>query len=223
MTTVRLRGRCPACGGERLFATAHTDDDAVIECDAVGCPTPTLVQELLAKPDQHVHLVKFDEDGYTVQHPLVERVRVEGLFACDLADEFRALREPPGIGMYSIPVGCGLDDMVEVDEADVLFEVPTAPESPEVRGKDIGQRLRDLLPIGALHGIPTGIPVPEGFLVVTDAEVRLPVSDYPELDAVVASAGFDRVLIDSVPHVAINLPVEATQPPDGTAFVLRVR
>lgn len=203
--TVRIDGLCPACGSDRLYATSPdgSDERMRIECDATSCPNPDLVQQLLSKPDQHVHLIDFREDGYTAQHPLAERIRPESLFACDLTDEFRVLTEPPGIGMYRVPPGGSLADAEPVDRDSVLFEVPSAPPSDEARQR---VDLREMLPLGTIHVMPSDQPVPEGFMEVDDPEVRLPRAEYPDLAAAIDAAGFDTLMIDGVEHVAIDLP-----------------
>lgn len=221
--TFTLGGYCPACGEEMLGSDEYSTVRSIV-CQNGSCPDPDLLSRLLAKPDQHVHLIDFREDGYTVQHPLAERAKPESLFACDLTDEFRALTEPPGVGMFRVPPGGTLADAEEVDRDEVLFEVPTAPESPEVQaGPGTGTDLRELLPIGTLHAIPATTALPEGFMEVTSTEVRLPRADYPELGAVIEAAGFDSVMIDDVEHVAVDLPPQATEPPEGVRYVLRVQ
>lgn len=215
--SVRLRGICPACGGDRLYVHWADEESAYIECDSPDCPSDTLVQEMLDKRDQHVHLVKFDEDGFVCQHPLIERLRPEGLFACDLGPQFRALSAPPAVGLFRIPPGGTLDDMEAVDEADVDFDMPVVPPSPEVTQ----QTLTQAIPLGTVTAIPADLPLPEGF-IETQREMRLPVAEYPELSEALVAAGYEPIDEDGVPCSAIDLPPEAFDS-ETQRYVLRVR
>lgn len=183
-----LDGRCPGCGYMHLVADAN----GVITCTWEECPEPTLVHDLLSKRDQHVHLALFREDGYTVQHPLIERLRPEGLFACDLDEEFRALTAPIGIGMFRIPPGGTLADAEQVDRDSVQFEVPEpVPESEEVRQSgamdpsEVAARMAAVYPIGSVNGMDVSLDVPEGWMVLDEERAAIP-EDCTDLLAFIA-------------------------------------
>lgn len=53
----------------------------VIECQAPQCSRPTAVRELLRDTETE-HRVVIDDDGFTIRHPLRERLD-EALLQCD--------------------------------------------------------------------------------------------------------------------------------------------
>jgi hypothetical protein len=65
---VKVAGFCPYGCGDTLFL----GDGGHVTCSLLGCPNPTGVDELLHL--DHEHYVTFDEDGFTVEHPLRERI-----------------------------------------------------------------------------------------------------------------------------------------------------
>ena len=85
MTTIK--GCCPMGCGNTLFVA----DGGYITCSFVNCPVPVYVSSLLDE-QQTDHIVKFTEDGFTVQHPL--RERKNDLMSCDL--HLRLSRHYPG-------------------------------------------------------------------------------------------------------------------------------
>lgn len=64
-----------------------------VTCGLLGCPDPTIVDDLLHDRLAGEHVVTFDESGFSVQHPLYERG--EDLVACGLHQHVRALDGPP--------------------------------------------------------------------------------------------------------------------------------
>jgi len=102
MTTPAVIGHCPMGCGQTLFL----DTDGRIDCWNTGCPRPDAAHRLLADTETE-HLVQFDADGFTIRHPLRERLDDE-LMACglhaycaamdtgpELHGRYRALRHPP--------------------------------------------------------------------------------------------------------------------------------
>jgi hypothetical protein len=77
---VMVEGRCPACGG-RLHLEGNR-----LACMASVCPRPTAAHEILNEPQRQDHIVSLSEDGYSVQHPLVERLDNE-LLNCPLSNQ----------------------------------------------------------------------------------------------------------------------------------------
>lgn len=90
--------RCPECGGELevqpVFSDEVADDHGELSCLRVDCKRPRAAGELLADPETE-HIVVFDEHGFTIQHPLRERLDAE-LFTCGLHEHLRAHDGPPG-------------------------------------------------------------------------------------------------------------------------------
>lgn len=91
-----VQGRCPACGWVGLFI----GDGGHITCSQVDCPNPSAAGEILADGETE-HLVTFTEEGWTIRHPLRERIG-DQLETCDMND-VRALSGPPReLGTYRV-------------------------------------------------------------------------------------------------------------------------
>jgi hypothetical protein len=94
---------CPACGGELEVQPAFNDDTSCdygeLRCLQVNCARPLAAGEVLADRETE-HVVVFDEHGFSIQHPL--RERIDGaLFSCGLHAHLRTLDGPPDpIGRY---------------------------------------------------------------------------------------------------------------------------
>lgn len=71
---VRLAGFCPMGCGETLLVQGTANPTmARVRCAANACPSPFAVGELLADAEtEHVAFVSID--GFTVRHPLRERI-----------------------------------------------------------------------------------------------------------------------------------------------------
>jgi hypothetical protein len=84
-----IAGHCPMGCGTTLFVGAGGH----ITCSLIGCPRPTAVDELLHDRETE-HMVAFSETGFTVRHPLRERLD-DALMSCFLHEEIAALPGPP--------------------------------------------------------------------------------------------------------------------------------
>ena len=94
--SVAVDGLCPMGCGRTL---EHRGADGVILCQATPCPRPYAVHELLQDRDTE-HVVRFDEAGFTIRHPLHERLD-DALLQCDLHLYCASLEGPPqDIGRY---------------------------------------------------------------------------------------------------------------------------
>lgn len=100
----KVMGFCPmGCG-----ATLFLGEGGHVTCSFVECPAPDAVDRLLADRDTE-HIVRFDEQGFSMQHPL--RERLDGaLLDCTLHARLRAEPEMP------VPEP-GVYRVVEVDGA----------------------------------------------------------------------------------------------------------
>lgn len=89
-----IRGFCPVCGSHALTVVGD-----MVTCQAENCPRPAAVTAILS--DQEIeHLVTFDDDGFTIKHPLRERLD-DALLSCDLHRHCARLSGPPVLpGVY---------------------------------------------------------------------------------------------------------------------------
>lgn len=85
----RIRGYCPMGCGETLFVAAG----GYITCSNVPCPNPTAVSDILDDRESE-HVVVLDADGWTIRHPLRERLG-DALLTCDIQRQFEALQSAP--------------------------------------------------------------------------------------------------------------------------------
>jgi hypothetical protein len=85
----RVQGNCPMGCGERLFL----GDGGHVTCSGLECPNPVAVDQVLAEAETE-HIVEFTEVGFSVQHPLRERLDGD-LFHCPLHSYIKALSGPP--------------------------------------------------------------------------------------------------------------------------------
>lgn len=89
-----VRGYCPMGCGETL----NRIDQQVI-CTADECPRPTAAKEILSDTETE-HVVEFTMTGFTIRHPLRERLD-DGLLRCELHRYLAALDGPPQVqGRY---------------------------------------------------------------------------------------------------------------------------
>jgi hypothetical protein len=92
-----VQGYCPMGCGRTLFL----DDSGHIVCSwrgGDGCPNPTAVDVLLAERETE-HVVKFDDVGFVILHPLRERLddltAGDDLWDCSLHAYVQSLPGPP--------------------------------------------------------------------------------------------------------------------------------
>src|SRR4051812_32080115 len=84
-----VQGYCPlGCG-----PTLHRNDQDMIVCRKEGCPQPTAVSSIIADRESE-HVVTFEPAGFTVRHPLRERLDDE-LIRCLLHEYLALLPGPP--------------------------------------------------------------------------------------------------------------------------------
>jgi len=74
---------CPACGQETLVYDEMNTHQ--LSCTNIECPRMMAVQEILAEPQKTDHLVVIERNGFSVKHPLIERLD-DKLLHCGLAD-----------------------------------------------------------------------------------------------------------------------------------------
>jgi hypothetical protein len=84
-----IKGYCPMGCGETLFIAVG----GYITCSLIGCPNPTAVADLL-EDREHEHIVVVDDETFSIQHPLRERLNRE-LFDCGLHKYLAELDGPP--------------------------------------------------------------------------------------------------------------------------------
>lgn len=90
MSDPRINGYCPACGAAELvmdYATAN------LRCDGPGCPRPTAAHEIL-QDSRTEHEVTFTADGFTLRHPMRERLD-DDLLTCEIHRMLMRNEAPP--------------------------------------------------------------------------------------------------------------------------------
>lgn len=98
MPMIDVMGNCPmGCG-----RTLHLNPDGgMIACLNKECPRPLAVTDLLVKVTTD-HLVEIGPLGFTIKHPLLERID-DKLFDCPLGTWLEALDGPPvSAGLYRV-------------------------------------------------------------------------------------------------------------------------
>jgi hypothetical protein len=95
-----VAGYCPACGWRSLFLAYGGH----VTCRRAACPSPTSADTILDDPETE-HVVELGPHGFTVRHPLRERLGDE-LMHCHLHWDLAALDEPPApLGRYRVLSG----------------------------------------------------------------------------------------------------------------------
>jgi hypothetical protein len=76
--------------------------DGSVACVGAKCPRPSAAQEILAGGETE-HIVTFDEFGFTIRHPLQERLD-DALMGCGLHRRLASsIEDPPEpLGLYRI-------------------------------------------------------------------------------------------------------------------------
>lgn len=114
MSDPRINGHCPACGQDELIMDYATAD---IRCGGNGCPRPTAAHEILSDRETH-HRVTFTDGGFTIRHPLRERLD-DALMRCDLHYELgNRINAPVPPGEYRALDHDGRWSFVEVGNDD---------------------------------------------------------------------------------------------------------
>lgn len=89
MTHLEVKGYCPMGCGDTLFLA----DGGYITCSWHQCPNPTAACDIL-EDREHEHVVRIDDNAFTVRHPLRERLNDE-MLTCELHNWLASLPGPP--------------------------------------------------------------------------------------------------------------------------------
>lgn len=79
---MRITGFCPACGSTALDTRVASHGATEIYCRRADCPDPGAASKILADPEIE-HVIEFGITGFTVRHPLRERI-ADDLFNCEV-------------------------------------------------------------------------------------------------------------------------------------------
>lgn len=91
---MKVAGYCPMGCGQTLFlGEGNRGEGGYVTCSLVDCPRPDAVSTLLEDHERH-HIASLNEDGFSLKHPLCERLD-DDLFDCDMHARLRALDEMP--------------------------------------------------------------------------------------------------------------------------------
>ncbi len=108
-----VEGGCPMGCGETLVLA----DTGRVECSSMLCPQPDALASLLADSETE-HVVTFGAVGFTIRHPLRERITGD-LESCALHQYCAAMTNPPSPGRYRAE-----RDQVEGGWSFTLMEAP---------------------------------------------------------------------------------------------------
>lgn len=89
---ILLEGFCPVCGNQTLYAEEMRMVNRII-CMGDDCPDPHCAQRVL-QDAQTDHLVDFSGAGFTIRHPLRERID-DALMDCELHLALMGMPGPP--------------------------------------------------------------------------------------------------------------------------------
>lgn len=89
-----VRGFCPMGCGQTL----HLGEGGYLYCRKLKCPDPSAASEVLDDRETE-HVVTFTLTGFTIRHPLKERLG-DKLLTCDLQELLSAQTPPQVMGRY---------------------------------------------------------------------------------------------------------------------------
>lgn len=93
----KVQGYCPMGCGTTLFLGSG----GYVTCSLDKCPNPSAASDIL-DTREHEHIVVLEEDTFSMQHPLRERLNGE-LFDCGLHQYLNTLGGPPRMpGRYRV-------------------------------------------------------------------------------------------------------------------------
>lgn len=81
---------CPACGQPNSMRVSHAPQRTMLVCQTPDCPRPLAAEQLLSEQQGTRHVIRIDGDGYSVKHPLIERLD-DALLDCNLANRVAIL------------------------------------------------------------------------------------------------------------------------------------
>lgn len=109
---MHVEGYCPACGAHSLMLASGGH----VTCGALRCPDPCAADTILSEQETE-HIVVFTAEGFTVKHPLRERVNDE-LLTCELHLHIANLDGPPSVpGTYRAFLAAGRWTFFPIAEA----------------------------------------------------------------------------------------------------------
>ncbi|MFF0597886.1 DUF6085 family protein [Streptomyces antibioticus] len=91
-TPIPVTGYCPMGCGETL----QRAPDGTVACTDTTCPRPHAITAILLERETE-HIVQFDPDGFTIRHPLRERLD-DALMHCELHRFCVSRSGPPAEG-----------------------------------------------------------------------------------------------------------------------------
>lgn len=89
---ILIDGFCPMCGSQTLYAEEMRVVNRII-CIGDDCPDPQATHRILSDSSTD-HLVTFTGSGFTIRHPLRERID-DALMDCELHLHLMSMPGPP--------------------------------------------------------------------------------------------------------------------------------
>lgn len=90
---IQVKGYCPACGNQTLRVLEDESDPTPVVCVGENCPDMGAVHRIL-QDAQTDHVVHFSGSGFTIRHPLRERID-DALMDCELHLALMGMPGPP--------------------------------------------------------------------------------------------------------------------------------
>ncbi len=98
--SAQVQGYCPACGLNSLFLASG----GYVTCSRIDCPNPSVVSDILDDRETE-HIVTLYTNGFTIRHPLRERLG-DAMLDCKLHEQLERRSGPPALpGQYRVYMG----------------------------------------------------------------------------------------------------------------------
>jgi len=99
---LHVAGYCPMGCGQTLYVDIEQEPTQVL-CVEGDCPRNDAMSLIMGNPETE-HVVDFQADGYTVQHPLRERI-LGHLFDCPLFEQLSSIPNMRWQGKFRVTTG----------------------------------------------------------------------------------------------------------------------
>src|SRR5688500_2844512 len=110
---------CPVCGRPD---TLYLNGKGMIDCIFLRCPRPAAAHEILSDRETE-HVVDLGEEGFTLRHPVRERLD-DALLDCDVHARLTSGGQPASTGRFRVKI----ESVEEPGGIEMTFEPLGDPE-----------------------------------------------------------------------------------------------